>query len=439
VLIGGGHTHAIALKQLAQLRSQSNLFRSTRRWLSGDDRCGEFLAGVRLSLITEAPASFYSGMLPGLVAGFYPEADCQIDIIPLAQSAMAQLTLDQAIRVDLSAKQVFCAHHPPLSFDWLSINIGSTPTLPPSLRCAETTRLDSCSAELTLEPDLAEPLVIPAKPIPVLLQHWQRLVDRVAAQPDRPWRLVIVGGGAGGVELALAMQHRLHQIFRLARQPLNHLELHLIHRGPTLLPQHNTWVRDRFQKLLSQRQIRLHLGQTVETVDIMAAPAHDPTGGADQPSSLRQLRCTSGLTLSSDAVIWVTQASAPTWLREAGLATDEHGFVWVGDTLQSISHPFVFAAGDVATMVNHPRPKAGVFAVRQAAPLVQNLCRAAQGQPLLPYHPQSRYLSLIGTADGQAVASWGRWGWRSPLLWRWKEAIDRGFVAQFKNSALPED
>jgi selenide,water dikinase len=115
------------------------------------------------------------------------------------------------------------------------------------------------------------------------------------------------------------------------------------------------------------------------------------------------------------------------------LAVDEAGFIQVDDQLRSCSHPQVFAAGDIASMVNHPRPKAGVFAVRQGKPLFRNLRRTVQGLPPIPFRPQRQYLSLIGTGDGLAIASRGRWGWESPLLWRWKDRIDRQFMQKFTN------
>jgi selenide,water dikinase len=102
-----------------------------------------------------------------------------------------------------------------------------------------------------------------------------------------------------------------------------------------------------------------------------------------------------------DYTFWVTQASAPSWIQESGLKTDSKGFVLVSDTLQSLSHPHIFAAGDIATMVNHPRPKAGVFAVRQGKPLFENLRRVLLEKPLQAYKPQKRYLGLIGTGNGE--------------------------------------
>jgi selenide,water dikinase len=141
--------------------------------------------------------------------------------------------------------------------------------------------------------------------------------------------LGIVGGGAGGVELALAMQGNLQ----------NHVKIHLFHREAEIMPHYGGWVRRRLQAILRQKGINLHLQETVVEI---------------QPN---KISCESGLKVECDRIFWVTQASAPGWIKESGLATDSQGFVQVNDYLQAVSHPFIFAAGDIATMVNYPRPK----------------------------------------------------------------------------------
>jgi selenide,water dikinase len=393
VLIGGGHSHAIALRKFGM----------------------NPLPGVRLTLITETSQAPYSGMLPGHVAGFYDFDQCHIDLRPLAQFAQAQLYLDQAIGLDLETKRVLCANRPPVGFDLLSIDIGSHPTVPTEARAS------------------AYSLV--AKPVHRFLEEWHQLVEHVAQVPQERLCLGIVGGGTGGVELSLAIQHRLHQLLKKAQQPTENLEIHLFHRGVELMPGHSPWVQRRFHQILTERGIQLHLQETVSEVQ------------------QNKVKCKSGLivTCATQSVggdyrlIWVTQASAPSWIQTAGLATDSQGFILVQDTLQSVSHPQVFAAGDIATMINHPRPKAGVFAVRQGEPLFRNLYHALLGKPLKPYKPQKRYLSLIGTSElsakdptfNTAVASWGSLlGWQSPRLWRWKDWIDRRFMEQFRK--LPQ-
>ncbi len=377
VLIGGGHSHAIVLRMFGM----------------------KPLPGVRLTLLTEASDTAYSGMLPGHVAGFYGYDECHIDLQSLAQFAQAQLYVDRVLGFDLENHKVLCANRPPVAFDLLSIDIGSTP------------------ANISV-PGAAE-YAIPAKPVSQFLAQWDQLVQQVAQAPQKPISLGIVGGGAGGVELALAMQRHLHQLFKATQQPPQNLEIHLFHRAAELMLVYNPWVRRRFKEILLQRGIQLHLQETVCEV---------------QP---QKVICESGLKVECDRIFWVTQASAPDWLRAAGLATDSQGFIQVHDTLQSVSHPHIFAAGDIATMVNHPRPKAGVFAVRQGKPLFKNLQWTLLGKPLKPYRPQKQYLSLIGTADQAAIATKGTFGLGpNQLLWRWKDWIDRRFMERF--SHLPQ-
>lgn len=339
VLVGGGHSHAIALRQFG-LNPPS---------------------GVQITLISEAEDTPYSGMLPGHVAGFYSYQECHINLRSLCEFAKARLIVDRAM--GLKRNHVMCEQHQ-IEFDCVSIDIGSTPNIPLGAQG------------------------IGAKPISKFLKWWDEFVK------NNPKQLAIVGAGTGGVELALNMQHRLPNT-----------TIHLFQRDRDIMPKHSVWVRRQLKQLLIQRGVQLHLGAVIEAVE-----------GFD-----------------ADAIVWVTQASAPHWIRHSGLKVDDHGFILVNDALQSVSHPNVFAAGDIATMNQYDRPKAGVFAVRQGKPLFQNLSTALNNQSLKPYHPQSNYLSLIGTGDRSAIASYGQFGVRSRWLWRMKDSIDRAFMNQFRN------
>ncbi|MBC6452139.1 MAG: FAD-dependent oxidoreductase [Hormoscilla sp. SP5CHS1] len=369
VLIGGGHSHAIALR------------------LFGLNP----LPGVNLTLITDCSHTPYSGMLPGHVAGFYNFDECHIDLPHLCQFAQAQIYIDRAIGLDLENHRVLCADRPAVTFDLLSIDIGSTP------------------AKISVPGAADTRYAIPAKPVPQFLQAWNQLLSEVTTEGTKPIIIAIVGGGAGGVELALTMQQRLRKV--IGRE---NVKIHLFHRSRELMNSHNLWVRQRLEKILLQRGIQLHLQENVCEVK---------SGG---------VRCESGLTVECDRIFWVTQASAPSWLGESGLTTDSKGFLLVEDTLQSVSHRQVFAAGDIATMKNYQRPKAGVFAVRQGKQLFENLQQMLLGKSLKPYRPQQDILGLIGTGDGRAIASRGNWGCGpSKLLWVWKDYIDRKFMRLF--------
>lgn len=382
LLIGGGHSHAIVL----------------REWGKNP------LPNVSLTLMSDVEWTPYSGMLPGLVAGLYDFDAAHINLPQLAKFARARFIADRAIGLDLVKNQVIGEKNGAISFDLVSIDIGSTPALedvPGAADCA-----------------------IPAKPVPHFLTHWHSLCDRLRRQPDRPLRLAIVGGGIGGVELALNMQVPLQNRLKQAGQPLSHLSLHLFHRGVQLVSGRGEGISHCLGRQLRDRGIHLHLELPV--VEVI------PTGRGDY------LLLTPKEKFAADTIVWVTQATAPSWLRDAGLAADDRGFIAVNAYLQSLSHPHIFAAGDIASLTPFPCPKAGVFAVRQGQPLACNLRHFLQGQPLQTYRPQKLYLSLVGTGDRKAIALWGSWITPpAPWLWWWKDRIDRRFMQQFRD--LPPD
>ncbi|MFT6590651.1 MAG: selenide,water dikinase, partial [Rhodoferax sp.] len=227
--------------------------------------------------------------------------------------------------------------------------------------------------------------------------------------------VAVVGAGAGGVELLLAMQFRLRNTLReLGRDP-EALVFHLFTSSATILPTHNPGVRQRFDAVLAQRQVRVHRNAAV--TQVMAG----------------RLQTAAGEIIEADEIVWVTRASGAAWLQDTGLALDASGFIQVTDTLQTVTDPGIFAAGDIASMVNYPLEKAGVFAVRQGPPLTENLRLNVQGKPLKPFHPQRTWLALISTGDRYAVASRGWLGWGGAWIWRWKDKIDRRFMRNFQD------
>lgn len=369
VLVGGGHSHVTVLKRFGM----------------------QPLPGVRLTVISRDVHTPYSGMLPGFLAGHYAYDDIHIDLDPLARFAGARLYHDEVIGLDLTNRTVHCRHHPAMAYDVLSLNIGSTPGF---------SRVPG-----------ADQVVVPVKPISNFVQRWQQLVARVCATPDRV-RLGVVGAGAGGVELTLAMQFQLRQLLQAAGRT-DTLEYHLFSASATILPTHNRRVRAIFRRVLAERGVQVHEGCRVIAVD------------------RQSLRCADGNAYQLDEILWATDAMAPGWLAEAGLAVDDHGFVLVNARLQSVSHPEVFAAGDVAAVVPYPREKAGVIAVRQGKPLTRNLQRVLRGRTPQPFVPQKKWLALISTGDKYAVASRGCWSIAGQWVWRWKDWLDRRFMRTY--------
>ena len=375
VFVGGGHSHVAVLKSFGM----------------------KPIPGVRLTLIARDVHTPYSGMLPGYVAGHYQFDEAHIDLRPLCQFGSVRLFHDSATRIDTENKQVICANRPPVNYDLLSINIGSRP-------------------EVSSVPG-ADEFATPVKPINRFVERWQLMMERVLKHSG-PHRIAVVGSGAAGVEILLAIQFRLQQELAALNRQSEQLEFHLISKSSRVLAGFPQGVSQRFQTILEQRGVHVHNDNQATEV----------TQGV--------LSLSNGEKLELDEILWVTGASAPAWLKESGLAVDDRGFIQADDMLQSLSHSNIFAAGDIVHVVNHPRPKAGVFAVRQGKPLTENLRRALLNQPLKPFRPQKTLLALISTGDKYAVASKAGLHFAGEKLWLWKDWIDRRFMQNF--SQLPE-
>jgi selenide,water dikinase len=374
VLIGGGHSHVDVLKRFGMKPEP----------------------GVRLTLIARDLLTPYSGMIPGYIAGHYSQAEAHIDLRPLAGFASARLIHAPATGLDLDANQINVTGRPPVPFDILSIDTGSTPS--------------------TLEISGAEH-ALPVKPIDRFLAAYHQLTARIRDHQGR-FRLTIIGGGAGGVELALSLSHRLRGVaVELGKRP-DDFGFTVIEADDVLLPSYNAAARKKLSRALATRGIEVRLG-------VMATQI--------TPDSVA---LSNGETLPSEQTILVTSAGAPKWLAGSGLALDAHGFVRVDDMLRSVSHNHVFTAGDAAAMENYKLPKSGVYAVRQGPYLAENLRRLATDKALKPYKPQGQTLALITTGEPYAIAARGPFALEGTWVWRWKDWIDRRWMEKYQD--LPD-
>jgi selenide,water dikinase len=372
VLVGGGHAQVYVLDSFAK---------SPR-------------PDVDLTLVARDVETPYSGMLPGFIAGHYTAEQCHIDLAPLAARAGARLVHDEAVGLDREARTILCRGGTAIPYDLVSLDIGSTPNLKPVPGAAR--------------------FATPIKPVSSLRERWAQILDRVARE-EGPLRFVTVGGGAGGVEVTLAMRHRLRALAAARGRDPDAYSFTVVTKGE-LLEDHNASVRRRFRRILAERGVRF-----VE---------HDGVQRVEDGCVV----CASGSSFDYDELVWVTEAGGAPWLAETGLALDQAGFVVVDATLRSVTDKRIFAAGDVATSRDHPRPKAGVFAVRQGPKLADNLRLALDGEAPRPFVPQRAFLSLITTGDKYAIASRGRWAAEGRLLWWLKDQIDRGWMRQWQQS-----
>ena len=365
VFLGGGHAQIAAIKSFAM----------------------NPVPGLRLTIVTENIRTPYSGMLPAYVEGVWDDDDLHIDLAHLAQFSGARLIVAPCTGIDANGHKLLFDDRPPLHFDILSINIGGQPDLGAIEGAANH--------------------VIPVKPI----AKFQKAFDDLLAS-GLPNRLAVIGGGAAGCELALALNKRWRDHGALP-------QMTLYSRSTRLMPQMAPRASHLMFGALLDAGIKLQLGRAVDKIDAGTIRLIDNTSEA------------------FDACFLVSAVRPPRWLSTTGLALDDSGFIAVHPTLQSKSHANIFAAGDVATISGSSRPRAGVFAVRAGPVLAKNLRKYLHGHALKRWSAQKRYLAIIGTADNGAIASWGQFGVKADGFLALKYWIDRRFMMKYQQLSMP--
>ncbi|MGI9274698.1 MAG: FAD-dependent oxidoreductase [Endozoicomonas sp.] len=358
LLAGGGHSHALLLKRLQQ----------------------KPLPDCRVQLLSTSRYTPYSGMLPGVIAGHYRPDEAHIDLSRLASVSGCEFIEGNVTELDADNNRLLTDRNHTLDYDFLSINTGST----------QSRVIDA-------------PDCISIKPIHPFLQ-WLNLELPSRLEEKRNFRLVIIGGGAVGVEVSMALRKRL--------QKHDSAEIHIL-TASGILAGYPQAVRQMVEDALIRKQISVHSNFKVAGV------------------AKGTLSSTNGQKLKYDQVVLATTASPAKWPAQSTLATDARGFIRVNETLQSSSHANVFACGDIAAFPGSAVARSGVYAVRQAPVLHQNLIHRLQNTDLVAYKPQHRFLSLLSCADGHAIASRGCFRAQGRLIWLGKDWIDRRFMAQF--------
>jgi selenide,water dikinase len=374
VLVGAGHAHVTVLRMFGM----------------------DPLPGVRFTLISRELHTPYSGMLPGLVAGHYDFDEAHIDTAPLTRLANARLYHAEATGIDLTGRRVLCRNRPPVPYDLVSLDIGSTPNTGTIPGAAE--------------------FAIPVKPIDGFLRRFDDLVARVLTRQGRA-HIVLVGGGAGGVELILSVEARLRREIARAGYDGAGLSFTLITAGDDILPSFPARFRHRFRAILAEHGIAVRIGSAVTRV----------ARGALQAG---------GETVAADEILWTTQAAPAGWLTETGLALSPEGFIMVDANLRALGRGDVFAAGDTIAFTPRELPHSGVYAVRAGPILAANIRRTLTGQALKKFRPQRRALYLVTTGGRHALGARNGLMVEGDWVWRWKDGIDRRFMAKF--NVLPQ-
>ncbi len=351
---------------------------------------------TELICISNQPFATYSGMLPGVLAGQYSPDQMTIDLVRLCRAVGARLVVDEVTGLDVEQRQVLFSSRPPIPFDLLSIGIGSVPSSDAVQATGNTW--------------------VPIKPMQSFLQRLHsRLAQLHESALQRPWRIAIVGGGAGGVEIACCLQEHLRR-----KWSDNQWTISLFHGGERLMPGMAASTVKRVASALQQKGVQVHRGERVHVVD---EEGMELANGQRHPA---------------DVVLWATSAAPPALLAHLPLATDDRGFLRTGSSLQCMDQEQIFAVGDVGTIDGAARPKSGVYAVRQGPILWENLRRKIAGEPVLSFRPQRDFLKLLNLGDGTAIGEYWGCSARSRWLWRWKNAIDSRFMKMHQDYALSD-
>ena len=368
ILVGGGHSHVQVLESFS----------------------GQPLDSARVTVVVDKPIAVYSGMVPGFVAGQYKERELEIDVPQLCKWAGVECLVQPVELVDAANRQMVLLGGERLSYDLASINVGST------------------VAGLDL-PGIRE-FAIPTRPISELILRTESVIDSARSRTeDRPFRVVVVGGGAGGVELAFTFLERLRSV------GCRSLETHLINAGPRILEGYPAGLARRAQREAAKKGIEIHCNRRVQS-----ARSHEVV-------------LDNGDTWPCDALLWVTGAISHALLRNSNLPTERRGFVETRSTLQVLGHDDLFAVGDCGTLIDFPStPKAGVYAVRQGPVLTHNLRAAIAGEPLRQYTPQKDFLTLLNLGDGTALGAKKGLSFHGRWVMKLKDSIDRKFMQRFQ-------
>ncbi len=342
---------------------------------------------LQVTIVSLGPRHFYSGMTPGYLAGQYGFDDLTSDVPGIARRAGAECLLGEVAALDPDARRVRLADGREVEYDLVSLNLGSL--------------LAGAGSDAARHAEIIKPLERAAR-------VKERIEALVAEGGGEPARVVVVGAGASGVEVAFAARAALRRGGRACA-------VTVLDSGDRILRGYSDPFRRRAEAALAELGIRVELGRRVERVTPNA------------------VRCSDGRELPSDLTIWLTGPAASPLLAASGLPVDGRGFLLIDDRLRSVADPRVFAVGDCGTLEPYPEtPKAGVYAVREAPILWANLLATVRGEPLTRYTPQSGFLSILNTCDGRALLrykgfiSWSRWAWCL------KDRIDRSFMGKYQ-------
>lgn len=342
-----------------------------------------------LTCISDFTIATYSGMLPAVLAKQVEPKQMEIDLVQLCESAGARLITDPVEGLDRANREVCFESRRAVKYDVLSVGIGSTASL------------DGV--------DIQGESVVLVKPMQTFLNRLTKALDASQRRNESDQlRVIIVGSGVAGIEITFCLPSFL------AEKTDRTISLTVVTRSDTILPEVESGTRDRVARELDRRGVEVLCGRTVTRVRQGCVTLQDEQE------------------IVADLVIWATGAAPPPLLARLGLHLDERGFIATEPTLQSTGACGIFAVGDTGTIVGESLPKAGVYAVRQAPVLWDNMRRFLAAEPLQAYEPQHSFLKLINMGDGRAIGQWHGFSFQGRWAMRLKDWIDSRFLEKYR-------
>lgn len=363
LLLGAGHAHLHALSRASEY---------VRR-------------GHELVLVTPGPF-WYSGLATGVLAGRYPRELDRLDVRALVEEGGGLCVEGRAQRIDAPGRRVLLEDGREMGWDLLSVAVGSE---------VDRDRVPGARGR-----------AVPVKPIPGLLRLKGEVERRLDAGGEGPLDLVVLGGGASGVEVAGNLEV-------LVRRREGSARITLLTGPDPLLSEHRRSVARKATALLEDRGVRLRRDTAVEVEE-------------------RTVRTANGERIPGDVVVDATGLVPAPVIRDSGLPVDVSGALRVDRFLRCVDDEAVFGGGDCVHFTPRPLPGVGVYAVRQGPVLHRNLLAAAAGDPLEPFRPQRRHLLVLNLGDGVGLAVWGPFSWKGRLAFRLKDWLDRRFLRKHR-------
>jgi NADH dehydrogenase FAD-containing subunit len=368
VFVGGGHAHLAALASLTDYTSRGHI----------------------VTLVSPIPRHYYSGMGPGMLSGMYAPKAIRFNLKKLAEDRGAKFVQGKVIRLDPRNQVLKLEDGSEIAYDVVSFNTGSFVPL----------NLIKSSMDN----------VFPVKPIVNLLRAKRAVLDAIGRGTPR---LVIVGGGAAGVELT-------GNIRRLVDKNRGRAKITLL-AGRRLLPSFPDKARQFALSSFQERSVEVLEGARVERVEDA------------------KVVFTNGDSIPYDLVFPAVGIMSYPIFVDSGLPTANDGSLLVTRELHSVEYGNVFGGGDCITLEDQNLDRVGVYAVRESPILRSNLLAALEDRPMETFTPQKVYMLIFNMGDGTGIFVRKSWVWNGKLAFKLKDYIDRRFMQKFQVSGEADD